>query len=136
VPREEAVLTAGPTRLRPILMTASAAVLGMLPLAIGIGKGSETQAPMATAVIGGLTTSTILTLFVVPTVYMIFDDLARFFRKDKRDLAAPTLLEPSVEAIERGPEPAARRGDGREERPAPAAPRLAMPEVPPAEPAG
>jgi HAE1 family hydrophobic/amphiphilic exporter-1 len=136
VPREEAVLTAGPTRLRPILMTASAAVLGMLPLAIGMGKGSETQAPMATAVIGGLTTSTILTLFVVPTVYMIFDDLARFFRKDKRDLAAPTLLEPSVEAIERGPEPAARPGDGREERPAPTAPRLAVPEAPPAEPAG
>src|SRR5205814_5256332 len=50
VPRDEAVLTAGPTRLRPILMTASAAVLGMLPLAMGIGKGSETQAPMATAV--------------------------------------------------------------------------------------
>jgi HAE1 family hydrophobic/amphiphilic exporter-1 len=137
VARDEAVLTAGPTRLRPILMTASAAVLGMLPLALALGKGSETQAPMATAVIGGLTTSTILTLFVVPVVYTMFDDLARFFRKDKRDLAAPELLEPSVDAIERQPEPAGRRGDdvaGREERPIPAAPRLAMPE-PPAEPA-
>src|SRR5204863_1303210 len=101
VARDEAVLTAGPTRLRPILMTASAAVLGMLPLAMGLGKGSETQAPMATAVIGGLTTSTMLTLFVVPVVYTLFDDLARFFRKDKRDLAAPELLEPSVDAIER-----------------------------------
>jgi len=46
------VLTAGPTRLRPILMTASAAILGMLPLALALGKGSEVQAPMATAVIG------------------------------------------------------------------------------------
>jgi HAE1 family hydrophobic/amphiphilic exporter-1 len=101
IARDEAVLTAGPTRLRPILMTASAAILGMLPLAIGIGKGSETQAPMATAVIGGLATSTLLTLFVVPTVYTLFDDLARFFRKDARDLARPELLEPSVEAIER-----------------------------------
>lgn len=101
--RDLAVLTAGPTRLRPILMTTCAAVLGMLPLAIGMGRGSETQAPMATAVIGGLITSTILTLFVVPTVYTLFDDLARFFRKDKLDLARPELLEPSVEAIERKP---------------------------------
>lgn len=75
--REEALLTAGPTRLRPILMTASAAMLGMLPLALGIGDGSEVQAPMATAVIGGLMTSTVLTLFVVPAVYSILDDLTR-----------------------------------------------------------
>ncbi len=111
VPRDEAVLTAGPTRLRPILMTASAAVLGMLPLALGIGKGSETQAPMATAVIGGLTTSTLLTLFIVPVVYTLFDDLARFFRKDGRDLDRPLLLEPSVESVERGSVPVG-RGDG------------------------
>lgn len=103
--RDDAVLTAGPTRLRPILMTACAAILGMLPLAIGIGKGSETQAPMATAVIGGLMTSTLLTLFVVPTVYTLFDDLARFFRKDALDLARPELLEPSPEAIEHEPAP-------------------------------
>lgn len=76
LPREEAVLTAGPTRLRPILMTASAAILGMLPLALALGRGSEVQAPMATAVIGGLATSTFLTLFVVPTVYTVFDDIA------------------------------------------------------------
>jgi len=103
MPRDEAVLTAGPTRLRPILMTTSAAVLGMLPLAIGIGKGSETQAPMATAVIGGLLTSTMLTLFVVPTVYTIFDDLARWLRRDRRDLAPPVMVEPTVEAIAREP---------------------------------
>jgi HAE1 family hydrophobic/amphiphilic exporter-1 len=77
--RNEALLTAGPTRLRPILMTASAAVLGMLPIALALGRGSEIQAPMATAVIGGLITSTALTLFVVPTVYSLLDDLVRRF---------------------------------------------------------
>ena len=80
IKREEAVLRAGPTRLRPILMTASAAIFGMLPLALALGKGSEVQAPMATAVIGGLTTSTILTLFVVPTVYIALDDLSLLMR--------------------------------------------------------
>jgi HAE1 family hydrophobic/amphiphilic exporter-1 len=74
--RDEAVLTASPTRLRPILMTACAAILGMLPVAMGIGQGSEIQAPMATAVIGGLITSTLLTLFVVPVVYTFLDDLS------------------------------------------------------------
>jgi len=86
MPREEALLTAGPTRLRPILMTASAAVLGMLPLALALGKGSEVQAPMATAVIGGLCTSTVLTLFVVPVAYSLLDDAIRHFRrKDNAD---------------------------------------------------
>lgn len=74
--RDEAVLTAGPIRLRPILMTASAAIFGMLPIALALGKGSEIQAPMATAVTGGLVTSTFLTLFVVPTVYTLLDDLS------------------------------------------------------------
>ncbi|MEP6757225.1 MAG: efflux RND transporter permease subunit [Chthonomonadales bacterium] len=101
--RDQAVLEAGPTRLRPILMTTSAAVFGMLPLAIGLGKGSETQAPMATAVIGGLITSTILTLFIVPTVYTLFDDMARFLRKDKRDLSHAELVMPSPEAFEKLP---------------------------------
>ena len=80
ISRDAAVLTAGPTRLRPILMTTGAAVLGMLPLMLGMGKGSETQAPMATAVVGGLITSTILTLFVVPVVYTLFDDLGARLR--------------------------------------------------------
>ncbi|MBS1721546.1 MAG: efflux RND transporter permease subunit [Armatimonadetes bacterium] len=74
--REEAILTAGPTRLRPILMTTCAAVFGMVPLALALGRGSETQAPLATAVIGGLITSTLLTLLVVPVVYSLFDDLS------------------------------------------------------------
>jgi len=95
--RTTAVLEAGPTRLRPILMTACAAVLGMLPLATGLGKGSETQAPMATAVIGGLMTSTFLTLFIIPIVYTLFDDLARKLRRSDRDLMPPLLVEPDIE---------------------------------------
>jgi HAE1 family hydrophobic/amphiphilic exporter-1 len=83
LPRNEAVLKASPTRLRPILMTASAAILGMLPMALAIGKGSETEAPLATAVIGGLTTSTLMTLFVVPVVYTLFDDLTEFVRRKR-----------------------------------------------------
>lgn len=102
VPRDEAILTAGPTRLRPILMTTLAAILGMLPLAIGLGRGSEMYTPLATAVIGGLITSTMLTLFVVPTVYTVFDDLSRRFGGN-RDLARATMVEPSVEAAERKP---------------------------------
>ncbi|MFI5387282.1 MAG: efflux RND transporter permease subunit, partial [Fimbriimonadales bacterium] len=98
VPRDEAILTAAPTRLRPILMTTLAAILGMLPLALGLGQGSEMYVPLATSVIGGLATSTMLTLFIVPTVYTLFDDLARKLRKDSRDLDRPYLIEPSVAA--------------------------------------
>jgi HAE1 family hydrophobic/amphiphilic exporter-1 len=100
--RDEAILTAAPTRLRPILMTSFAASLGMLPLALAYARGSETQAPLATAVIGGLTTSTFLTLFVVPCVYTMFDDLARRLRLNKKDLAA-SIVGPSVSAVERLP---------------------------------
>lgn len=98
--REEAVLEASPTRLRPILMTSLAAGFGMLPLALGLGAGSETQAPLATSVVGGLTTSTLLTLFVVPCIYTLFDDLARKLRGDKRDLSRAPLVEPTVAAVE------------------------------------
>jgi HAE1 family hydrophobic/amphiphilic exporter-1 len=107
VPRDEAILTAAPTRLRPILMTTFAAILGMLPLAMALGKGSETQAPLATAVIGGLSTSTLLTLFVVPVVYTLFDDLAKRLKKDKRDLAPSSAIGPSIAAIEKRNEPPA-----------------------------
>ncbi len=73
---EAAVLEAGPVRLRPILMTTMAMISGMLPVALARGEGSESRAPMAVAVIGGLVTSTVLTLLVVPVAYTIFDDLA------------------------------------------------------------
>ncbi|GMB00975.1 efflux RND transporter permease subunit [Pelosinus sp. IPA-1] len=71
--RKEALMTAGPVRLRPILMTTIATVLGMIPIALGIGTSSEANAPMAIAVIGGLMTSTILTLVVVPVAYTYVD---------------------------------------------------------------
>jgi multidrug efflux pump subunit AcrB len=71
-PLEEAVVSAGVVRLRPILMTTLTTVLGMLPLALGIGEGSELMQPLAIAVVGGLSISALLTLFVVPAAYVIF----------------------------------------------------------------
>ncbi|MDZ7616967.1 MAG: efflux RND transporter permease subunit [Patescibacteria group bacterium] len=76
--RNDAVLHAGPVRLRPILMTAFSTIAGMMPVAIGLGAGAETRAPMGTAIVGGMLTSTILTLVVVPVVYTLMDDLGRF----------------------------------------------------------
>jgi HAE1 family hydrophobic/amphiphilic exporter-1 len=72
--RFSALLRAGPTRLRPILMTSMALILAMLPLAARLGDGGEWRAPLATTVIGGLLTSTFLTLLVIPSVYTIMDD--------------------------------------------------------------
>ena len=85
--RRDALIRAARVRLRPILMTTFAMIFGMLPLAFEIGAGSEFRAPMARAVIGGLITSTILTLIVVPVVYTYLDDagtnLARWWAKEK-----------------------------------------------------
>jgi len=75
VPRDQALIKAGSTRLRPIVMTTLAMIFGMLPLAFAIGAGAELRAPMARAVIGGLVTSTMLTLVVVPVVYTYLDGL-------------------------------------------------------------
>ena len=72
--RHQALLRAGTTRLRPIVMTTLAMIFGMLPLAFAIGAGAEMRAPMARAVIGGLITSTLLSLLVVPVVYTFLDD--------------------------------------------------------------
>ena len=73
--RTAALVEAGRTRFRPIVMTTMAMICGMLPLAFEIGAGSELRAPMARAVIGGLITSTLLTLIAVPVVYSLLDDL-------------------------------------------------------------
>ncbi len=70
----DAVATAGRTRLRPILMTSLATILGLVPMSLGIGEGAELQAPLARVVIGGLTASTLITLVVVPTVYTLFEE--------------------------------------------------------------
>lgn len=82
--RHEALITAGRTRLRPIIMTTSAMIFGMLPLALALGQGAEMRAPMARAVIGGLITSTLLTLLVVPVVYSFLDDLRNWVRRLKQ----------------------------------------------------
>ena len=74
--RFDALIKAGPTRLRPILMTTFAMIFGMMPVALALGEGSEFRSPMGQAVIGGLITSTLLTLFIVPVVYTILDDLS------------------------------------------------------------
>jgi len=79
--RRDALITAGRTRLRPILMTTLAMIFGMLPLALALGQGAEMRAPMARAVIGGLITSTLLTLLVVPVVYTVLDDIGGWIRR-------------------------------------------------------
>ena len=69
---KEAIIQAGCVRLRPILMTTATTVLGLLPMALGLGDGAEIRTPMAVAVICGLLTSTVLTLLVIPTIYYLF----------------------------------------------------------------
>ena len=76
--RADAIGEAGAQRLRPIVMTTVATILGMVPIALGFGAGAELRAPMAVAIIGGLITSTVLSLIVVPVAYAIFDDCAHF----------------------------------------------------------
>jgi multidrug efflux pump subunit AcrB len=68
---EQAVFQAGTSRIRPILMTALATILGLLPLALGFGEGNETMVPLARSVVGGLTVSTIMTLLVVPVMHSV-----------------------------------------------------------------
>ena len=80
----DALLKAGQVRLRPILMTTAAMIGGMLPLALGLGEGGEEQAPMGRAIIGGVITSTLLTLVVVPVIYTYLDRLAEW-QKARRD---------------------------------------------------
>lgn len=82
--RFDAIIAAGKTRLRPILMTTSAMVMGMVPLALGLGEGGEQSAPMAHAVIGGVITSTLLTLVVVPVIFTYLDDFKNFMLRQTR----------------------------------------------------
>ncbi len=77
----EALLLAGQRRLRPIFMTTLTTVLALFPLALGLGQGARLQRPLALAVIGGLASATILTLFVIPVVYSIFEDVGQAIRR-------------------------------------------------------
>jgi len=85
MPLRKAIEEAGRRRLRPILMTAMTTTLAMTPLAIGLGEGGEAQAPMARAIIGGLLSSSLITLVVIPTVYALFEH-----RKLKEEMAQTT----------------------------------------------
>jgi HAE1 family hydrophobic/amphiphilic exporter-1 len=88
--RHDALLMAARVRLRPILMTTLAMIFGMVPLAFALSEGSEMRAPMGQAVIGGVITSSLLTLVVVPVVYCYMDDLAQWLLKFWRKPIAST----------------------------------------------
>jgi HAE1 family hydrophobic/amphiphilic exporter-1 len=85
LPLRHAVELAGRTRLRPILMTSIATALGLVPMSLGIGEGSELQVPLARVVIGGLTTSLLITLVLVPTVYTLFEEGWKGLRAHKHE---------------------------------------------------
>ncbi|RZL65713.1 MAG: efflux RND transporter permease subunit [Variovorax sp.] len=89
LPRADALLLAARVRLRPILMTTLAMIFGMVPLAFALSEGSEQRAPMGQAVIGGVITSSLLTLVVVPVVYCYMDDLARWAGRRWRGAVPP-----------------------------------------------
>jgi HAE1 family hydrophobic/amphiphilic exporter-1 len=97
--KDEALVSAGQDRLRPILMTSATTVLGLLPMALGLGEGAELRAPLAVTVIGGLTVATLLTLIVIPVVYAAVD------RRETLD--GLDVLEPEAEAEEPAVEGAA-----------------------------
>src|SRR6185295_1140913 len=88
----EAMTQAGLVRMRPILMTAFSTIAGILPIAIGFGAGAESRRPMGVAVVGGMLTSTFLTLFIVPVVYTFFSDITdKVFKRRKGDAPVGAL---------------------------------------------
>ncbi len=99
LPRDEALLLAAKVRLRPILMTTLAMVFGMVPLAFALTEGSEQRAPMGQAVIGGVITSSLLTLVVVPVVYGYLDDFANWLR---RKAGLPPAVTPRPDGASQG----------------------------------
>jgi len=92
----EAMTQAGLVRLRPILMTAFSTIAGILPIAIGYGSGGESRRPMGVAVVGGLLTSTFLTLFIVPVVYTFFSDVAAKLRRKGEPQSLPAQAAPAA----------------------------------------
>jgi HAE1 family hydrophobic/amphiphilic exporter-1 len=82
ISRYEAIVLAGAQRIRPILMTSITTILALLPLTFGFGESASLRSPMALAVIGGLISSTILTLVVIPVAYLALDSVKDYFRKD------------------------------------------------------
>jgi predicted RND superfamily exporter protein len=117
--RHESMLSAGRIRLRPIIMTTVAMIFGMLPLAFAFGEGAEQRAPMARAVIGGLITSTMLTLFVVPVMSTVLEDAVAWVR-----VAVPRF----ASRIRRQGPPDSGKPSGPERPSRPSQPRPATPE--------
>jgi len=103
---EEAILTACPVRLRPILMTSMACIASAIPLALGYGPGAETRAPLARSIIGGMFLSTLVTLVIVPIFYILFDRfgalVSRLAQREPRMGAEPALV-PLPAAVMPGP---------------------------------
>jgi cobalt-zinc-cadmium resistance protein CzcA len=89
VSKHKAIILGALTRLRPVVMTALVASLGFVPMATATGTGAEVQKPLATVVIGGLTSATLLTLFVLPALYALFSSEPRNARKEDDDLSTP-----------------------------------------------
>jgi len=85
--KKDAIILAGSQRIRPILMTSLTTILALLPLTIGIGESASLRAPMALAVIGGLFTSTLLTLVVIPCVYWVFDTFGNLITGNRKSVA-------------------------------------------------
>jgi HAE1 family hydrophobic/amphiphilic exporter-1 len=93
--KKEAVVMAASQRIRPILMTSLTTILALLPLTIGLGECASLRAPMALAVIGGLVSSTLLTLVVIPCFYLAIDDFSQWVtgsKKEKIDLSQNSLI--------------------------------------------
>lgn len=101
--KEDALLHGGLNRLRPILMTSACTVLGLLPMAFGLGEGGELQRPLAITVIGGLTVGTVLTLLVIPVVYTLLDRKGEATVPSAFSEAVPPLPGTGVGRWERGP---------------------------------
>ena len=97
----QAVINAGPLRLRAILMTAVSTMVGSLPVALKLSEGAEFRQPMAVAVIGGMFTSTFLTLLVIPVVYLVLDDAMERSQVFMRWLRAARSRHGLVEALQR-----------------------------------
>ncbi len=92
----EAMRTAAPIRMRPVLMTALSMIFGALPAALGVGPGAENRAPLAMATVAGMFSSTLLTLLVVPVFYVVLDDLVDRLRSWGRSRRSPALPEERV----------------------------------------
>jgi HAE1 family hydrophobic/amphiphilic exporter-1 len=105
--RRSALIEAGRIRLRPIVMTTAAMIFGMLPLALALGAGAEMRAPMARAIVGGLVTSTLLTLIVVPVVYSLLDDFSTWLRARRADGRTATATTAALVLALLAPAPAA-----------------------------